>query len=560
MDFAEYLRLLRKWFWFLLIAAFIGAGIRYSMVSQIAPQYSANSIVAIGRSVNQQNSNANDIYTGRALAPTYVQLLYTRDLLQGVADRLGLQGDPMGLRGYFIAQLIDETSLVRIEATAGDPIFVADLANALAEELIARSPSDITTDQQEQIALATANIEDLTAQVEEQRASIDSLDTRIQAEENPTVRQQLLQERRLTIDQINVATANIAQFQQTISNIQSRTNSITIVERAVFPTFASTTNATAGTITGGVIGAGIALGIVLVIEYLDDRLRTPEIAIRALSIPVLGAIPKFPKGSNAYKDRLITGNSKMLFSIEAEAYRRLRTNLFFTINRTDEQKPVIVVTSPGPGEGKSVTTANLAVAIAQSGMRVLLIDADLRRPRIHEIFQLENNIGVTTLLMVAESDLEDENSSIKRNFSQCLQATQIPNLRVVTTGFTPPNPTELLGSSLMNYWINVFRQANDVDIIIIDTPPALPFSDSMVLATVSDAEVILVLDCQKTRRGPAMQSIQQFAQVNVDVRGIVMNRLNPNDQAGYYGYDAYYYTTDSQKPRRRVFDFLNRSN
>src|SRR5262249_42437123 len=143
-------------------------------------------------------------------------------------------------------------------------------------------------------------------------------------------------------------------------------------------------------------------------------------------------------------------------------------NLLFT---TQSRKGVYVVTSPSPEEGKSVTTANLAVTMAQAGLQVLLIDADLRRPRIHEIFNLENKVGLTSLLFADPSKEVNQDNGLPQmpsNLKHCLQETGIPKLRVITSGFIPSNPTEILGSVLMQRWIDTFRDSSNIDIVLID--------------------------------------------------------------------------------------------
>ena len=236
----------------------------------------------------------------------------------------------------------------------------------------------------------------------------------------------------------------------------------------------------------------------------------------------------------------------------AESYRRLRTNLMFTAN--NGHKSVFIITSPGPEEGKSITAANLAATMANAGVQVLLIDADLRRPKIHTIFELKNEIGLSTLLSAypgksSDAEPEQEGKSFSK-LEQCLQTTIVPRLKIVTSGFSPSNPTEILGSALMKRWIDAFRAAANIDVIIIDTPPALLFADSSVLASISGADVVLVVDGSRTRRGAAVEVKEQFTQLGVNLKGVVVNRLNPRDQGGRYGYGygyGYYYSAEPGK-------------
>jgi len=215
----------------------------------------------------------------------------------------------------------------------------------------------------------------------------------------------------------------------------------------------------------------------------------------------------------------------------------LRTNLLYQGGA--DHKSVFLVTSPGPGEGKSVTTANLAVTMAQAGLQVLLIDADLRRPKQHEIFGLNNNVGLTTLLG-AEPLMPNQHdraaSSLPFNLLDCMQFTNLPKLWIITSGFIPANPTEILSSTLLKRWIDTFRASSDIDVILIDSPPCLMAADSPVLAATARAEVVLIVDRGRTRRSAAVRAKEQFESLGITVKGVVVNRINPRDENQAYGY------------------------
>ncbi len=567
MELQEYIRIFRKWLWLILVAAFVGGGLGFVVASGRPPQYSAQTIISIGRVIDQQNVTSGDIRLGIDLAPTYVQLLGARDLLQGVIDRLSLQMSTSNLSSAFKTSVPTGTSLLQIQVTYNDPLLAASIANALAEELIQSSPSNLTQDQQQQVTLGNQQISDLTKQITAQRETLAQYDGQLAVATNADDIARITQLRSGVIDQINQATTSIAQFQSTISNIQQGTNSLTIVERAIVPTTPSGTGVVTTTLTGAAVAVALIVGVVLLIEYLDDRIKSPEIAVQTLAIPVLGAIPQFGKRDAPYPERLISSLESM--SPEAEAYRRLRTNLMFTSSNGNGKKSVIVITSAGPSEGKSVTTANLAVTMALAGVQVLLVDADLRRPKLHEIFGLKNDIGLTTLLLAEDSsksaDADNEGQAYK-HLRECLQQTDVPKLRVITTGFVPSNPSEVLGSALMQRWISTFRSTNNIDVIIIDTPPALLFSDSSLIASVAEAEVVLVIDGRRTRRAAALQTKEQFEQLGLKIKGTVMNRLDPSEQSGHYnnygyGYGYYYAQPDSEggkEKKRGLLAFLRR--
>lgn len=551
MELVQYIRLFRKWFWLLLLAGIIGGGVSFVVTSRQPAQYTATTTLSIGRYIEALNPDSSDIRTGIDLAQTYAQLIRTRDVLQGTIDVLGLQQSTDRLSSLFETRILTGTSLLVVTVTYTDPVTAADIANTLAQQLILKSPTNLTSEQQVQVEFANEQIRALSQQIEEQRATLTSYNAQLENVSDEDERTRLNELKVSLIDQINQASATIATFQNTISGIQQRTNALDIVEQASIPTAPVGRSAVTSALLGAMVGIALAAGIALLVEYLDDRVKSTEIATQVLALPVLGAIPKFPGKGGVYPERLITKQPSM--SPTAEAYRRLRTNLMFTSSNGNGHKSVFVVTSAGPEEGKSVTTANLAVTMALAGVNVLLIDADLRRPKVHEIFELKNEVGLTTLLFADPGTgngnaPESENAALS-SLKQCLQTTSIPRLKVITSGFVPSNPTEILGSVLMKRWIDTFRSASDIDVVLVDTPPALMFADSSVLAAIADADVVLVLDGGKTRRGAALEVKDRFAQLGLEIKGVVVNRLNPREEAGGYGYGygyGYYYYSSGE--------------
>ena len=193
----------------------------------------------------------------------------------------------------------------------------------------------------------------------------------------------------------------------------------------------------------------------------------------------------------------------------SEAYRILRTNLEFS--SLDKPIRTMVVTSAGPDEGKSTTLANLAVTIAQGGKKVILADCDLRRPRLHEIFGLDNDAGLTTMVVDDEA-LENPP----------LRETGVPNLWLLPSGPLPPNPSELLGSRRMEEIIAVLTQR--ADMVLFDAPPVIAVIDAVVLGSKVDG-VLLVINAGGTKRDHAQRAKAQLEKVNVRVIGAVLNNV-----------------------------------
>lgn len=549
MEFAQYVRLFRKWLWLIVVAAFIGGGISFIINTGQPSVYRARTIIAIGRFIEARNPEQADIRIGIELAQTYAQIARTTDVLEATIDALNLPLSTEELNRLIETEILTGTSLLVVNVNYTDAILAADIANGLAEQLILKSPSNLTPDQLTQIDFANSQISALTAQIAQARTELDLVSSQL---ENATTQPEitrLTQQRNALVTQINEASATVAQFTDTVSKLQQNTNALDIVERARIPTTPSGPSTIVVTLLGALVGGGLAMGGVFLYEYLDETIRTTEEAAQALALPVLGAIMRIGRRADAYPDRLIMNLPSM--SPIAEAYRTVRTNLLFGSAQADTS--IYVITSAGPEEGKSVTTANLAISMAMAGLQVLLIDADLRRPRVHEIFGLDNNIGLTTLLSAEPRELNGNGHSrrLPAGLMDCMQSTSLPKLWVITSGFTPANPTEILGSTLLKRWIEIFRASSDIDVVLIDTPPALVVADSSVLAATADAGVILVVDCGHTRRGAAQKVKEQFQQVGVEFKGIVVNRVNPRDQTYEYGYGyGYYYAPEPAEEKQ----------
>jgi non-specific protein-tyrosine kinase len=268
------------------------------------------------------------------------------------------------------------------------------------------------------------------------------------------------------------------------------------------------------------VGFLLALGLIFLLEYLDDSIKSKRDMSDVLGLTPLGAISRI-KGKE-YPDKLIATND--LFAPEGEAFRIVRSNIQFAA--VDRPIKTIMVTSPTPGEGKSVTVANLGVVMAQAGHRTVIVDADLRRPVQHKIFQIPTPGGLTDLLCSPESEP-----------TSYLRTTGLENLYVITSGALPPNPSELLGSHRMEQVLN--RLSELADIIIFDSPPTLLVADAVVLSNRLDG-VVLVIQAGATRFGAARQAILNLQQAEANLLGGILNQVKQHQRSGYYYYHSYY--------------------
>lgn len=218
----------------------------------------------------------------------------------------------------------------------------------------------------------------------------------------------------------------------------------------------------------------------------------------------------------------------------AESYRTLRTNIEFS--SFDNKVQTVVITSSGPGEGKSTTSSNLAVVMAESGKKTILIDCDQRKPKLHKLFLTSNNCGISDLL-VGKSD-----------FEEAVQKTEISNLDIITAGTRPPNPAELLGSTKMKNFIEFLKE--QYDFIVLDTPPVIAVTDAQLLSRYADGTMIVVSSGQ-AERAAAMKAKELLEKVDAKILGVVLNKLEIQEK-GYYGYYYhYYYGVDGEKVEKK---------
>ena len=299
----------------------------------------------------------------------------------------------------------------------------------------------------------------------------------------------------------------------------SKINPPVIASDAMLPVKPSSPNKTLNATLGLALGLLIGVGIAFLREMLSDELRGRADFEDHAGVPVLAVIPRVASWRRKGEAKLITLEQPK--SVVSEAYRTLRTSILFSAMQRGLH--TIMVASANAGEGKSTTAANLAVVLADSGKRVVLISADLRKPRAHRFFALEGEPGLSNAL-TGETTVWDS-----------LQAPQVENLRVMVSGPVPARPTELLQSEAMGELVADLRDVSDF--VIIDTSPILPVADALVLAPLVD--ILLVADASITTRSAVTHTRELLDQVDARLVGAVFNDYDPSrdrGSAGYYGY------------------------
>jgi capsular exopolysaccharide synthesis family protein len=321
----------------------------------------------------------------------------------------------------------------------------------------------------------------------------------------------------------------------------SQMGQVRIIDPAIIPDSRSKPKFKMNILIGLIFGVGFGVGLASVREYLDNTVKTVE-DIEKVHQHVLGIIPALGEGNQDKKKKMtsipwqreVQTIKRTIITKEdpkspiSEAYRSLRTSILYS----SPDKPIksMIISSAGPGEGKTTTTSNLAITFANMGKKTIIIDADLRRPVLHHIFGLEKSPGLTDYLTGSTTD-----------FNSLVNGTETKNLFVCTSGLNPPNPSELLGSNKMSELIDSLEQ--DWDIILLDSPPMVAVTDATIISREIDA-MILVAHSGKTDKHGFKRTIDSLKSINVPLVGVVLNSVTSKNSYGsyYYYYQNYNYS------------------
>jgi len=271
---------------------------------------------------------------------------------------------------------------------------------------------------------------------------------------------------------------------------------------------------------GFVLSVALALGLVVTLDVLDDRVHTTDDLMRHISLPVTGIIPGMA-GVTARELPLITHVSPG--SPYAEAYRFLRTDLLFTCKEQPLQ--TLCVVTPKPGQGGTTTVSNLAISLAEAERSVILVDCDLRRPSLHRIFGVSNEVGLTSVLTDGTT------------LADALQETEVPNLRLLAAGPQAHNPSNLINSNRMRAVMAELRE--NADFVLIDTPSAIAFSDAAIIASMTDG-ALMVVRARQPLRGSQLQVTSLLNKARANVIGAVLNDVAPESVDTFYFHSHYY--------------------
>lgn len=513
----DYLRVLarRKLVVLVAVVATVGAALGLSALQN--PVYEAEAQMLVNTRPTETVFNDGTQSVGdpvRAVA-TEMKILESQPVAERVRANLGLSSPPPDV----IGTVVDATDVVNVTVRSGDPTTARIVADAYVQAYIQIKQEGVVD------SLRSASSE-LEKKVLELQGEIDALDkqvTAVPAAQQATTQGDLASQRRSLVDQQTVFKQRLDQLQV---NAALATGSAQVVRHAAQPSSPVEPRPTRTAAMAAVVGLLIGLGGALAIDHFDDSIRTEEDVERAVGLPVLAMVPVDPP-PDARPIAISRGGD---FAVET--YKNLRASLQFL--GLDFTLKVIQVTSPVSGEGKTTTASNLAVVFAAAGHRVILIDADLRKPRVHEVFSLPQSEGLTSVLLGEPY--------------QPLVHTPVANLDVLTSGPQPPNPSEVVGGRQMRALVETL--AADYDYVIVDSAPVLPVSDSVGLASLCDG-VLLVAQAAKTSKRQASDSANLLARSQTPLLGVVLNRVESRSRPGSdygYGTGTYGSSLPNEKP------------
>ncbi len=523
MELGRYLEILKRWWWLMILSTVLAAGASYIYSQQQPRIYASRATLMVGTSIRSQNPNQAELGISRTLAEIYGELVRRTPITQAVIDKLGLEMKSEQLATMIQTQVIQDAQLLEITVLDVSPQRARVLANALANELIVQSPTGARGNQetqqfiQSQLIELQGKIKGVDAQIKDVQDKMVSMTSAAEIAEA----QSLLQEReRLKRDY----QANYAQLLGFVSD--SSINTLTVVEPAFEPTTPIAPNIKMNVLVAAMAGLALAIAGIVLLEFFDDRMVWNPKGTQGLAgLPVLGALSKLSSS-----DGKIVAHTKV-WSPEADSIRNVRTNIL--LSNPERELHSFLVTSPNPGEGKSFTAANLAAITALGGQPVTLIDADLRKPTLHELFDMPNVAGLAEVLAAPEAErLALLNKALKK--------TDVDNLQLLSAGKPPIDPMLLLGSPGFRAIIKTLQERGDL--VVVDVGPVLMYSDFAIIARYVDG-VLLVARNQITGRQATQKTVERFKMLGIaNLLGLVFNDVESLHH--YYGaYKRYYHGT-----------------
>lgn len=519
IDLVKYLVLLWHWAWLIALAVVIAAGGAYFVSKLTPPVYQARTTVLVDMTSSNSSNDYGFVLLNSQLTQTYSQMMTKSSVLDEVATRLGLvKVNPKAIT----ANPLTNTQLINIFAESTNPKLAADIANTLVTVFSEQVQSLQTTRYSASEQSLKAQMTDIDNKLKIANNQLSTTTDRAEAVRLET-----------TIANYTQTYASLLQSYEQVRLAETQTlSSIVQIEPAVIPDGPIRPRTLMNVAVAGLVSMLLTSGLIIGVDLVNDTVKTPDEIAKKLGLPVLGIISHYKRNEG------VPVTESQPLSPVSEAFRTLRTNVKYAGAGIDKALDSIMIISAMPSEGKTEVLVNLGVVLAQNGLRVLLIDADLRRPALHHRLGLDNLVGLSQTFVHPELGMD-----------YSLQPTRVNGLSAITSGDSPPNPSELLGSQYMGSILNVLKK--EYDILLIDTPPALAVTDAAAMLPYVDG-VLLVVKPGSTHLAPLRSLVDQFRKSDGKLLGVVLNDINPRSSSYGYYYrqyksDNHYYNKDDSR-------------
>lgn len=506
MDINAYIKPIIKW-WRLLAVTTILALVSSAISTVFQPKlYVSRTTLMIGTTISNPNPDSGQIYIAAQLATIYADIAKREPIQAATMEALGIDWLPS-----YNVRVVPNTQLIEIAVTDTSPQRAQIIANELANQLILQSPATNESETGQRQEFIRQQLSSLETQIDDTKKKIEELQTRLtvvnSSSETASVEKEITD---LTV-KLNGLYENYASF---LANSQEGAlNILRVVEPANLPTTSVGTSKVLIIGLAGMVGLVLATGAAYLIEFLDRTIKSTSDVERVFSFPVIGYLSVMSEnGNNA------TYVLNHPTSLVTESFRLLQSNLEFF--QAYNSAKTILITSPTQGNGKTTIAVNLALSLALSGQKTILIDSDLRRPAVHAALGVEKEPGLSDVI---------RNKMKPADVVKSMNGSKID---VITAGNVPPNVTEVVGSKRIAEILNGMK--DDFETIIVDAPP-LVISDSYTLASKVDG-VILVLEPGQTREEQAKVIKEQLNRAGARVIGVVFNRVTETNAKSYGDY------------------------
>jgi succinoglycan biosynthesis transport protein ExoP len=508
MELKRYIYPLRRWWWLILAATLLAALASFIATLRQPPVYNSITTLMIGQAIMDPNPSSNEFQLGQQLAVNYAEIADRDPIRIATMEALGLDFLPP----YIVTP---NSQFLEISVTDSIPGRAQAVANELARQLILLGPAGAGLNEQTRQEFVNKQLDTMETQIQTTQEEV----TRLQGELGNMVSARQISD---TQNQINALQTKLTTLQSNYADLLSTTlagaiNSISVIEPAGLPRSPIGPNRLVSILLAAGIGFVLAAAAAYLLDYLDDTVKLPEDLGRITNYPIVGYLSDW--GDQVGIRVFVADNPRHPV---VEGYRTLRTNLEYT--NVDEEVKTIFVASADTEDGKSSVASNLAVVLSQAEKKVILVDADLRKPNIHTFFGLPNDYGLSEIFrgkLTVDSAIKEWNGG---------------QLSIITAGDPPPNSSELLGSKKMGEILNDLKAR--ADLIIVDGPPFL-VADATTLAVKVDG-VLVVIRSGYTHEPAVRSMLQQLDRVGARVLGLVLNCIPKS--VSYYGGDSYYAT------------------